>query len=418
MALVSPYPSVTTSASMPSGVAGYTKRLAAALCSEGMRVHVLAPTAEGEPALASLDGVTVQRCYRRGAAALPMAALAARRCDAPVVHVQFETFLYGGPTSIPGVAPALAGLRRRRSRPVVTLHQVVDPSMVDRAFTDMHRVRVPPSVARIGLAAVQRSVPALAAATVVHEQPFARVVPGAVVVPHGVDQVATPSPEEARQAKEKLGLAADRLSVLCFGFLAPYKGLEAALQAAALAPEVELVVAGGSHPRLAQTDGYAEDLRRRYGAVAALQRLCPRCAGSHTLRGGRPPPPAVSDGLRDQRPPRVGTRIRDARALLRRTRGLRRRAAEPADERGASGLGCTSAGAGPGTGAARGAGEGDPRPDGRSSLGCRGPPSHRSVRGGDPCPPPSWPARSARETWGMMPSCAPSSARCPSGTSL
>ena len=275
MALVSPYPSVTTSASMPSGVAGYTKRLAAALCSEGMRVHVLAPTAEGEPALASLDGVTVQRCYRRGAAALPMAALAARRCDAPVVHVQFETFLYGGPTSIPGVAPALAGLRRRRSRPVVTLHQVVDPSMVDRAFTDMHRVRVPPSVARIGLAAVQRSVPALAAATVVHEQPFARVVPGAVVVPHGVDQVATPSPEEARQAKEKLGLAADRLSVLCFGFLAPYKGLEAALQAAALAPEVELVVAGGSHPRLAQTDGYAEDLRRRYGAVARFSGYVP-----------------------------------------------------------------------------------------------------------------------------------------------
>jgi glycosyltransferase involved in cell wall biosynthesis len=275
VALVSPYPSVTTSASMPSGVAGYTKRLAAALCSEGMRVHVLAPTAEGEPALASLDGVTVQRCYRRGAAALPMAALAARRCDAPVVHVQFETFLYGGPTSIPGVAPALAGLRRRRSRPVVTLHQVVDPSMVDRAFTDMHRVRVPPSVARIGLAAVQRSVPALAAATVVHEQPFARVVPGAVVVPHGVDQVATPSPEEARQAKEKLGLAADRLSVLCFGFLAPYKGLEAALQAAALAPEVELVVAGGSHPRLAQTDGYAEDLRRRYGAVARFSGYVP-----------------------------------------------------------------------------------------------------------------------------------------------
>jgi glycosyltransferase involved in cell wall biosynthesis len=275
VALVSPYPSVTTSASMPSGVAGYTERLAAALCSEGMQVHVLAPTVEGEPALTDLGGVTVQRCYRRGAAALPMAALAARRCGAPVVHVQFETFLYGGPTSIPGVAPALAGLRRRRSRPVVTLHQVVDPSMVDHTFTNLHRVRVPPAVARIGLTAVQRSVPALAAATVVHEQPFAQVVPGAVVVPHGVDHVPAPSPERAGQAKKELGLAADRLSVLCFGFLAPYKGLEAALQAAALAPEVELVVAGGSHPRLAHQDGYAEDLRRRYGAVARFTGYVP-----------------------------------------------------------------------------------------------------------------------------------------------
>src|SRR5580692_6987525 len=127
-----------------------------------------------------------------------MAALAARRCGAPVVHVQFETFLYGGPTSIPGVAPALAGLRRRRSGPVVTLHQVVDPSTVDHTFTTMHQVNVPPAVARIGLTAVQRSVPALAAATVVHEQPFAQVVPGAVVVPHGVDPVSPTSPERAR----------------------------------------------------------------------------------------------------------------------------------------------------------------------------------------------------------------------------
>jgi glycosyltransferase involved in cell wall biosynthesis len=275
VALVSPYPSVTTPSPMPSGVAGYTKRLAAALRDEGMRVHVLAPTAEGEPALSSLEGVTVQRCYRRGATALPMAALAARRCGAPVVHVQFETFLYGGPTSIPGVAPALAGLRRRRSRPVVTLHQVVDPATVDHAFTAMHRVNVPPALARIGLTAVQHSVPALASATVVHEQPFAEVVPGAVVVPHGIDIVGAPTSERARQAKHELGLRADRLSVLCFGFLAPYKGLESALQAAALAPGVELVVAGGSHPRLAQPDGYAEDLRHRYGAVARFTGYVP-----------------------------------------------------------------------------------------------------------------------------------------------
>jgi glycosyltransferase involved in cell wall biosynthesis len=275
VAMVSPYPSVTTTSDMPSGVAGYTERLAAALSDEGVRVHVLAPTVEGEPALTDLGGVTVERCYRRGATALPMAALAARRCGAPVVHVQFETFLYGGPTSIPGVVPALAGLRRRRSGPVVTLHQVVDPSTIDHAFTAMHRVRVPPAVARLGLTAVQRMVPALAAATVVHEQAFARVVPSAVVVPHGVDSVATPSSERTHLAKQELGLRADRLSVLCFGFLAPYKGLEVALQAAALAPDVELIVAGGSHPRLAQPGGYAEDLKRRYGTAARFTGYVP-----------------------------------------------------------------------------------------------------------------------------------------------
>jgi glycosyltransferase involved in cell wall biosynthesis len=118
-------------------------------------------------------------------------------------------------------------------------------------------------------------VPALAAATVVHEQAFARVVPSAVVVPHGVDSDATPSSERMRLAKQELGLRADRLNVLCFGFLAPYKGLEVALQAAALAPEVELIVAGGSHPRLAQPDGYAEDLKRRYGTAARFTGYVP-----------------------------------------------------------------------------------------------------------------------------------------------
>ena len=57
---------------------------------------------------------------------------------------------------------------------------------------------------------------------------------------------------------------------LCFGFLAPYKGLETALDAAVLAgPEVHLVVAGGEHPRLvALGDDYAARLRTRYEDTA------------------------------------------------------------------------------------------------------------------------------------------------------
>ncbi len=56
---------------------------------------------------------------------------------------------------------------------------------------------------------------------------------------------------------------------MCFGFLSPYKGYELALDAAELAGDsVEMLVAGGAHPRLEGHDGYAEDLRRRYGHVA------------------------------------------------------------------------------------------------------------------------------------------------------
>jgi glycosyltransferase involved in cell wall biosynthesis len=60
--------------------------------------------------------------------------------------------------------------------------------------------------------------------------------------------------------------------VLCFGFLAPYKGLEVALGAsAALRDRVHLVVAGGEHPRLAEAgDSYAASLRERFGAHATF----------------------------------------------------------------------------------------------------------------------------------------------------
>jgi glycosyltransferase involved in cell wall biosynthesis len=275
LVMVSPYPSLrdpsgsTSSIAAFSGVATYSERLTTALAGEGLRVRVLAPEVDGEPTVARVGGVTVERRYRRGPTALPVAARAAGQSEAPIVHIQHETFLFGGPSSIPGVVPALAALRARRQGPVVTLHQVVDPTVVDRDFTRLHRVQVPPWAARLGLSGVQRTIRTLSAATVVHERAFARIVPGAVVVPHGIDGRDVTPTSGSPDAKEKLGLRPNRLTALCFGFLSPYKGLECALEAAALAGDsVELVVAGGTHPRMSGDGAYGDDLRRRYGDVA------------------------------------------------------------------------------------------------------------------------------------------------------
>jgi glycosyltransferase involved in cell wall biosynthesis len=88
-------------------------------------------------------------------------------------------------------------------------------------------------------------------AVVVHEPAFADAVPGATVVPHGVEPAA---PVDRTAARAALRLDDDRLTVLCFGFLAPYKGLEVAIAAAAEAGDaVELVVAGGAHPRVGES---------------------------------------------------------------------------------------------------------------------------------------------------------------------
>jgi glycosyltransferase involved in cell wall biosynthesis len=268
--LVTPYPTAGQRHAGPSGVASYGANLAHALSGRGLTVEVVAPRepdAPGEPAIARDGPVRVRRSFDRGPRALGQAATAALASRAPVVHLQHELFLYGGPGSALSAVPALTRLRRH-ARPIVTLHQVVDPRTVDRSFTELHRVRVPSRVARHALDGVQRSLAALSTACIVHEAPFVAAVPGSVVIPHGVEDRATPDRARARDA---LGLD-DRLVVLCFGFLAPYKGLETVLEAGHLAgaDRTLVVAAGGPHPRLAASgDGYAADLERTWGGPGA-----------------------------------------------------------------------------------------------------------------------------------------------------
>jgi glycosyltransferase involved in cell wall biosynthesis len=267
VALISPFPANGERHGGFSGVAGYTARLADALAGRGAEVTVIAPTEEGAPDRERHGAVSVERRFAPGAAALPRAAQAARATGAPLVHLQHETFLYGGPASVPALPGALRMLRRSGIPAVVTMHHVVEPATIDRAFTRLHRVRAPARVARAGLGRVQGAIRRNARAVVVHEPGLAHSVPEATVIPHGIDVSTTGT----AAARERLGLGDERrLLVLCFGFLAPYKGLEAALEGARLAgDEVRLVVAGGTHPRLAAAgDPYAEGLERRWGATA------------------------------------------------------------------------------------------------------------------------------------------------------
>lgn len=276
VALVSPYP--TGDHTARSGVAWYTRCLARSLTDAGASVTVFSP---GDPPTfrAEMDGrVRVERCFRRGPAGAMKAASAALRADAPVVHVQHEAFLYGGADSVPGVLWSLARLRQASRGPVVTMHQVVEPSAVDRAFREVHQVNIPTPVARAGLATMQASVARIASRVIVHEQPFQRVLPGSVVFPLGGHR--PPEPDRATSARagrfrEESGAADDDLLVLCFGFVAPYKGVEAALQGAQLAgPRVKLVVAGAEHPRL-RGRGYLDGLRARYGHAAYFTDFVP-----------------------------------------------------------------------------------------------------------------------------------------------
>ena len=265
IAIVAPYPPAGERHGGHSGVASYTANLANGLAARDVEVTVLAPDLDGDP-VRFVDGdVRVHRAYRLGRGALPGAARAVAALAPDVVHLQWELFLYGGPRSIPGLFPALASMRRSTVPLVTTMHQVVDPAEIDRSYTRLHRIGAPATLARAGIAGVQRAVRLASSAAVVHEESFTGIMPTATVIPHGIEHVVTPG---RAQARRDLGLD-DRFVALCFGFLAPYKGIETVLDAAVLAdPSVQVVVAGGEHPRMTGSTGFGEELRATYGDAA------------------------------------------------------------------------------------------------------------------------------------------------------
>lgn len=270
VAIIAPYPPIGELHGGHSGVASYTANLARSLAADGLAVTVVAGELDThEPTRTSAEGVDVWRGFRFGRSALPAAARAARELRPGVVHLQWELFLYGGASALTGLAPALAALRQGAgARPLVTtLHHVVDPGEVDSGFARLHRVRAPAIVARSGLRCVQTALRRASDAVVVHEERFREVVDEATVIPHGVEQAQRGNQLQARAA---LGLDG-RLVALCFGFVAPYKGLETALDAATmLRGDVNVVVAGGEHPRLTGAGSFAGELRQRYGDVATF----------------------------------------------------------------------------------------------------------------------------------------------------
>ena len=146
------------------------------------------------------------------------------------------------------------------------MHQVVDPSDVDRALHPAAPRRArPPVVARAGIA--RRPVgdrPRGQRATIVHE----------AAVPRGSSPAATVDPPRRRgadarsiaRAARAASASDDRFSSSASASSRPTRASSVVLEAAALAGPTtsQVVVAGGEHPRLAA----ARRLRRRAARVA------------------------------------------------------------------------------------------------------------------------------------------------------
>ena len=258
VALVTPYPADGSPQASRSGVATYAARLAGALAERGAGVEVLAPAEEGARAHATTGASTSAGPYARGPARAAGAAAAARHRPALVVYLRTRPSCTAAASSIPTLVLRLGAARGQGS---VTMHHVVDPPPWSPDSTRASRPRRPGRPDRPGRG--QRAIGRGADRVLVHEPGFAGPGPGRR---RRAPWRAAGRADRPGAARERRGSTPDdRLVVLCWASSRRTRASRPHSRPRRCVRDRALVVAGGEHPRLAESgDRYARDLRSRH----------------------------------------------------------------------------------------------------------------------------------------------------------
>ncbi|MFH0851469.1 MAG: polysaccharide pyruvyl transferase family protein, partial [Candidatus Peregrinibacteria bacterium] len=213
---------------------------------------------------------SVERCFSASSWGLFQLLTFIIRTRPDVTHLQHETFLYGGPLSIL-LFPLVMRVMRRFTAPVVTLHHVVHPDSIDRAFTRMQRSLLPPLVIRIGYRVFFRLLARSGASVIVHGEVFRKTLitcyrfpPARIaVIPHGIEDPLPHAQLSVEQRRERFRIPSDAETVFgFFGSLTGYKGIEYLLDEfeshVRTHPRSVLFVAGYLHPSNPGQKNYAD----------------------------------------------------------------------------------------------------------------------------------------------------------------
>jgi len=274
--MVSIYPPPRSKHAKQGGVASYSKNLVDSLlkcCSVVVFAEKLSVLDDYY-----FEGAAVYRCWSKGAK-YPFQIfkkLLENRVD--VVHVQYETYLYGGLASAL-VFPFLLALIRLLGNPViVTMHGVIPLSRVNRCFLEENRINGNPLIMRVGLALLVKIVVSLSNVVIVHEKNLRDILIKEYkccaskfrVIYHGIeDPQFSITPAEA---KKKLGVRSKNV-ILFFGYITGYKNVDLLIESAQFLKVNDwvMLIAGGAHPRLSGDSSYLKylsDLRKQASAIS------------------------------------------------------------------------------------------------------------------------------------------------------
>jgi glycosyltransferase involved in cell wall biosynthesis len=187
--------------------------------------------------------------------------------DVDVVHIQHETYLFGGLFSAFAFPVLLAMLKLARKPVIVTLHGVIPLSRIDRVFLKENQINGNPILMKYGLSLLVKTIVSISNAIIVHEGALKEVLVKEYkcsftkvhVIHHGIEEPK--ALVSAEEAKRKLGTSSRKV-ILFFGYITGYKHLELLIESARFinVSNWVMMIAGGSHPRLSEDPDYIKYL--------------------------------------------------------------------------------------------------------------------------------------------------------------
>lgn len=274
--IVSQYPPPHSKHARQSGIASYTLNQASAIKNQGCNVSIFCNKINGVSSHYNENDININRCWDIGTGSCfqILQTLARAKKNLDLVHIQYSYALFGGSLSALFFPLLLLFLRLSNIKFVITLHELLPLSIVNKKFLDEAGVKGNPAVFKTGIFQLVRLIILLSNAVIVHESYSKSVIqteyrsnPQKIhVIPHGIEEFATLKDQEI--ARKLLGIKQKRV-LLFFGYLAKYKGLSNLVDACArLNSDYILLIAGGEHPRLKGKREYQDYLSRLHQQIA------------------------------------------------------------------------------------------------------------------------------------------------------
>lgn len=235
------------------GVASYTKNTLQELMKidHDLDITVYAEKLENEPDVSD-NGIKVVRIWKRNNLfSLAKLFLQVARQNIETVIAPFEFYMYGGMLEA-GLFLISIGLYQISNKKVfVILHQVVED------FSPLENNRTISLFKNCLKDIFYFFIVMFSYRVIVFEDKFKRTLHNnnkVQIVPHALQNFPL---FDKNKARKKLGLQTDRRYVLYFGYLSPYKGIDALTDLWMEDGKFQLIIAGGANPNHIKNDHYA-----------------------------------------------------------------------------------------------------------------------------------------------------------------